>query len=82
MKGIDRWVMFCALVLAFVAIAADHVRYRQSFDYAALESIDEDEGGGPCSMGMGHGEEEEEEEEWDEEDEEYEEYEEDEEDEL
>lgn len=62
MKDHSRLVMIVVLALAGAAVVADHIRHRPPYStQAGMDSISE-EAEAPCSMGLGHAEEDEEEE--------------------
>ena len=62
MKNRNRWIMVFAMAFAIAAISADHIRHRPPYAPAAAENGFGEETETPCTMGLGHEEEEEEDE--------------------
>lgn len=61
MKNRNRWIMVFAITVAAAMIAADHIRHRPPYVSDTLEGIGE-ETDAPCTMDIGHEEEDEEDE--------------------
>ncbi len=59
MKNRNRWIMVFAIAVAAAMVAADHVRHRPPYASDTLDGIGQD-ADAPCSMDLGHGEEDEE----------------------
>ncbi len=57
MKDRNRWIMVLTMALVIGAVAADYLRHRPPY-----ASQGEDEADTPCTMGLGHEEEDEEDE--------------------
>jgi hypothetical protein len=59
MKNRNRWIMLSAIALATAAIATDHIRHRPPYSSGSAENGFGEETETPCTMGLGHEEEDE-----------------------